>query len=128
MTDDAKILQTPMYVFGAILMVNGFGFMVVPGLTWELSGDPTVGTPGLYRWSGAWLLALGFGCINAGDNPDAQRSFLSILAMGTILASASLAYNIFTGEFRGDVWFLAVPLFFSMMFAPLFLWARYKAD
>ena len=124
MANYARILQIPLCLCGVFLLVYGIGFLGAPGFVWELSGEPLIGEVGLFRWLGAWLVAAGVACLSTGGNPQRQIPVLNLTAVGCGLAFMALVFNWVVGEYRGESWFIAVPLVLLGTFAPIFWWGQ----
>ncbi len=124
--EDTGTLRIVAVLFAIVFVSDGLAFMIVPHFAWSLGEVPGVGEAGLFRWSGAWLTAVGFGGFLLSRDPVKQGALITTLAVGTLLALLSFIYIWASGEYQGATWFIALPVVLVGGFTILFWWLRSK--
>ncbi len=120
----ARFLQFPLCLCGVFMLIYGIGFLASPEFVWAMSGEPLLGEVGLFRWFGAVMIGVGIACLSTGENPQRQLPVLNQVSAGGGLAFLALTYNWVAGEYRGDPWFILIPLVVFGVLTPVFWWGQ----
>ncbi len=120
-----KNLKVVLAIFFVSYLFYGVSFLLLPGLLSEISGDPV--HLGWIRWSGAPLIALGIGAIQAYRNPAKCESFITTAIVSAVLIGSALLYSKLFEPTPKHAWFTLTPCFINLGLFVLLLWARQRA-
>lgn len=123
---NAGILKVALIIYAVICFIYGLGFSFIPDSLVELSGSEPV-YHGWLRWPGGILISLGIGAILVFLKPEGQGIFVTIIALGTLLAGLALLWAWITIAEDVNVWFTAVPTIVLLALSGLLWWSRQTA-
>lgn len=124
--DDTRLLKFTLAVYAAMVLVYGFGYMLIPGIMVNMAGGQPL-YHGWLRWAGAVLIALGIGSILTYRKPQHQGIFITVLTLGCLFTSICLFYNLYSPEEGAYWWFPATPATATLVLAILFRLGSAKA-
>ncbi len=124
--NDTKLLKFTLAVYAAMVLVYGFGYMLIPDIMVKLAGGQPL-YHGWLRWAGAVLIVLGIGAILTYRNPLHQGIFVTVLNLGCLFTSICLFYNLYSPEQGAYWWFPATPAITLLILAILFRLGSVKA-
>jgi hypothetical protein len=123
---NAGILKVALLIYAVVCLIYGLGFSFIPDSLVELSGSEPV-YHGWLRWPGGILISLGIGAILVFLKPGGQGIFVTIMALGTLLAGLALLWAWITIAEEVHVWFTAVPTIVLLALSGLLWWSRQAA-
>ena len=123
---NSGILKVALLIYAVVCIIYGLGFSFMPDSLVELSGSEPV-YHGWLRWPGGILISLGIGAILVLLKPDGQGIFVTIMALGTLLAGLALLWAWITIVEEVNVWFTAMPTIVLLALSGLLWWSRQAA-
>ncbi|PKL16029.1 MAG: hypothetical protein CVV49_18410 [Spirochaetae bacterium HGW-Spirochaetae-5] len=124
--NDTRLLKFTLAVYAIMVLIYGFGYMLIPGVMVNMAGGQPL-YHGWLRWAGAVLIALGIGSILTYRNPQHQGIFITVLILGCLFTSICLFYNLYSPEEGAYWWFPATPATATLVMAILFRLGSIKA-
>jgi len=124
--NNSGILKVALLIYAVVCLLYGLGFFFIPDSLVELSGSEPV-YPGWLRWPGGVLIALGIGAILVFLKPDGQGIFVTVIALGTLLAGLAMLWAWINILEDVHVWFTAVPTIVLLTLSGLLWWSRQAA-
>ena len=124
--NNSGILKIALLIYAVVCLIYGLGFFIVPDSLVELSGGEPV-FHGWLRWSGGIIIALGIGAILIYLKPKGQGIFVTIIAIGALLAGLAMLWALINIEEGANVWFTALPTIVLLALSGLLWWSRREA-
>ena len=109
MADSPMMLKAGLILTIVIDLVYGAMFIIAPTFYFELAGSNAF-DPGILRWSGGVLIALGIGAIRVLQAPAHQRIFVDTLLLAYFLSALAHTYGFFMHQYSGQFWVIGMPM------------------
>ena len=124
--ENPLFLKVVIMIFAVVALVYGLCFFLVPDFLVNMSGGEPV-FHGWLRWAGGICVALGIGSLMVMKKPKNQGTFVTTIALGSLLAGLAMVFALINLEEGANVWFTALPAILLLVISGLFWWSRQNA-
>lgn len=124
--EEAKALVWVLRIYGAIGVIYGLFFLLLPGAYAEFAKMQAVDLAKI-RYPGGVLIAIGYGALQASKNIEKQGIMVTTLAIASSLIGISLLYSHLVGEYSGATSAILPPAAINLLAGALLWGTRQKA-
>ncbi|HLC42373.1 MAG TPA: hypothetical protein VJO34_12235 [Methylomirabilota bacterium] len=126
LSQENRLSQIVVLVFGAIALVYGAVFFLLPAWYLNLIGASPVPLAHI-RWPGGVLIALAYGAWRFYRDPAGGQIYIATIAVAPLLGGLALLYSLVRGEYEGNGVFFALPGVLGVTISGLLLWDQRRA-
>ena len=123
---DIKLLKVVLLIYAIVALIDGIGFLIVPG-NWVRLSDSAPVDFGWLRWPGGVIIALGIGSIMVFRKPEKQGIFVFTIALASLLAGLGMLCSLILRKYSGSTTFITLPIVLMLVLSGLLWWGRQRA-